>query len=160
MKYPVTLLVNGETYELSVEAHKPLLHVLRDDLDLTGARRGCESGYCGACTVLLDGQPVHSCSVLAITAAGKQITTIEGLAAEGQLHPLQEAFIAHGAIQCGYCAPGLILAAKALLEAEPNPTPVTVRQWLVGNICRCTGYGKIVRAVLAAAEKTRAGGAK
>jgi carbon-monoxide dehydrogenase small subunit len=159
MKYRITLRVNGEGHELLVEAHQPLLRVLRDDLDLTGARRGCESGYCGACTVLLNGQPVHSCSVLAVTAQGKEITTIEGLATEGQLHPLQEAFVAHGAIQCGYCSPGFILAAKALLDTEPHPDPVAVRRWLTGNICRCTGYTRIVRAVLAVAEKMRAGGA-
>ena len=159
MKYPITLRVNDESFELLVEAHKPLLHVLRDDLNLTGARRGCESGYCGACTVLLNGQPVHSCSVLAVTAGGKEITTIEGVAADGQLHPLQEAFVARGAIQCGYCSPGFILTAKALLDAEPQRDPVTVREWLKGNICRCTGYAKIVSAVLTAAEKMRAKGA-
>ncbi|OGQ82721.1 MAG: hypothetical protein A3F90_14045 [Deltaproteobacteria bacterium RIFCSPLOWO2_12_FULL_60_19] len=157
MKYPVTLGVNGESFELLVEAHKPLLHVLRDDLNLTGARRGCESGYCGACTVLLDRQPVHSCSVLAVAAVGKEITTIEGLAVNRQLHPLQEAFVADGAIQCGYCSPGFILTAKALLDGEPQPDSSTVREWLKGNICRCTGYAKIVSAVLNAAGKVRAG---
>jgi len=155
MKYPVTLSVNGESNELLVDAHTPLLHVLRDQLELTGARRGCESGYCGACTVLLDGQPVHSCSVLAITAQGKAITTIEGLATDGRLHPLQVSFIEHGAIQCGYCTPGFILSAKALLDEQPQPDAATVRAWLTGNICRCTGYAKIVQAVLATAEETR-----
>ncbi len=157
MKYPITLLVNNESFELLVHAHKPLLHVLRDELNLTGARRGCESGYCGACTVLLDGQPVHSCSVLAVAAGGKAITTIEGLAPNGRLHPLQEAFLAEGAIQCGYCSPGFILSAKALLDGEPRPDPSTVREWLKGNICRCTGYAKIISAVLVAAEKMHAG---
>ena len=160
MKYPVTLSVNGESNELLVDAHTPLLHVLRDQLELTGARRGCESGYCGACTVLLDGQPVHSCSVLAITAQGKAITTIEGLATDARLHPLQVSFIEHGAIQCGYCTPGFILSAKALLDGQPQPDAATVRAWLTGNICRCTGYTKIVQAVLATAEETRAGGKK
>ncbi|MBI4523393.1 MAG: (2Fe-2S)-binding protein [Deltaproteobacteria bacterium] len=157
MKYPVTLLVNNESFALELEARKPLLHVLRDELNLTGARRGCESGYCGACTVLLDGQPVHSCSVLAVAAGGKRITTIEGIAVNGQLHPLQEAFIAEGAIQCGYCSPGLILSAKALVDEQSRPDEATVREWLKGNLCRCTGYTKIIRAVLTAAEKMRAG---
>lgn len=157
MKYPITLLVNNESFELLVPAHKPLLHILRDELNLTGARRGCESGYCGACTVLLDGQPVHSCSVLAVAAGGKRITTIEGLAPNGRLHPLQEAFLAEGAIQCGYCSPGFILSARALLDGEPQPDALTVREWLKGNICRCTGYAKIISAVLVAAEKMRAG---
>lgn len=156
MKYPITLRVNNESFELLVEAHKPLLHVLRDELSLTGARRGCESGYCGACTVLLDGQPVHSCSVLAVTAGGKQIITVEGMTADGQLHPLQEAFVDQGAIQCGYCSPGFILTAKALLDAEPQPDAATVREWLKGNICRCTGYAKIIQAVQEAARKLRA----
>ncbi len=157
MKYPTTLLVNNESFALLLEAHKPLIHVLRDELNLTGARRGCESGYCGACTVLLNGQPVHSCSVLAVSAVGKPITTIEGLARNGRLHPLQEAFVAEGAIQCGYCSPGFILSAKALLDEQPRPDSATVRESLKGNICRCTGYAKIVGAVLAAAEKMRAG---
>lgn len=156
MKYPMTLQVNGESFDLLVEAHKPLLHILRDDLNLTGARRGCESGYCVACTVLLNGQPVHSCSVLAVAVGGKQITTIEGIAAEGRLHPLQEAFVDQGAIQCGYCSPGFILTAKALLDAEPQPGPATVREWLKGNICRCTGYAKIIQAVQNAAQKLQA----
>ncbi len=157
MKYPITLLVNNESFDLLLEAHKPLLHVLRDELNLTGARRGCESGYCGACTVLLDGAPVHSCSVLAVSAGGRPITTIEGLARDGRLHPLQESFIEESAIQCGYCSPGFILSAKALLDEQSRPNAATVREWLKGNICRCTGYTKIVSAVLSAAEEMRAG---
>jgi len=152
MKQAIQLRVNGEVYPLDVEPHWLLLDVLRDGLGLTGARRGCETGFCGACTVLLDGRPVHSCSVLAVRAQGKEITTIEGLARNGQLHPLQESFIQHGAIQCGYCTPGMILAAKALLDENPHPTEAEVRAAISGNLCRCTGYVKIVQAILAVAR--------
>lgn len=149
----ISLQVNGESYELEVPSNRLLLDVLRDDLGLTGARRGCEDSFCGACTVLLNGQAVHTCSVLAVRASGHNILTIEGLAQRGKLHPLQEAFIQDGAIQCGYCTPGMILAATALLSENPEPTEQEVRWGLIGNLCRCTGYVKIVQAVLAAAKK-------
>lgn len=153
MQQRICLQVNGERYELEVAPNRLLLDVLRDELGLTGARRGCEDSICGACTVLLDGQSVHACSVLAVRASGHSILTIEGLAHNGELHPLQEAFIQHGAIQCGYCTPGMILAAKALLAENPRPTEQEVRSGLIGNLCRCTGYVKIVEAVLAAARR-------
>jgi carbon-monoxide dehydrogenase small subunit len=156
VKYPVTLTVNGEWHELSVPPHRTLLDVLRNDLELRGTNRGCDSGDCGACTVLIR-QPgaersraVTSCLVLAVDADGAEITTIEGLAQDGQLHPLQQAFVEHGAVQCGFCTPGMILTAVALLEDNPHPTEAEVRAGLVGNLCRCTGYAKIVEAVLAA----------
>ncbi|MDP2659931.1 MAG: (2Fe-2S)-binding protein [Dehalococcoidia bacterium] len=153
MKVPLSLTVNGEEHHLEVEPRRTLLEVLREYLSLTGARRGCEENFCGACTVLLDGQAVHSCSVLAIQARGREVTTIEGLATNGRLHPLQEAFVEYGALQCGYCTPGVILSATALLAQKPQPTEIEVRQALVGNLCRCTGYVKIVQAIMAAAEK-------
>jgi len=153
MKYPLTLHVNGETYELGVRPQRVLLEVLRDELDLTGTNDGCRTGNCGACTVLVDSSPVPSCLMLALDADGHQITTIEALSVSGKLHPLQRAFVEHGAIQCGYCTPGMILSAYALLEKNPRPTEAEVRSALVGNLCRCTGYVKIVEAVLAAAEE-------
>ena len=153
MKQSISLEVNGESYKLEVSPNRLLLDVLRDDLGLTGARRGCEDSICGACTVLLDCQAVHACSVLAVRASSQRILTIEGLAQDGKLHPLQEAFIQYGAIQCGYCTPGMILAAKAFLGENPHPTEHEVRWGLIGNLCRCTGYMKIVEAVLAAAER-------
>ena len=153
MRQLISLHVNGVSYELDVPPQRLLLDFLRDDLSLTGARRGCEDSICGACTVLLNGQAVHSCSILAVRAAGQQILTIEGLAENGKIHPLQEAFIQHGAIQCGYCTPGMILAGKALLDENPHPMEQEVRSGLIGNLCRCTGYVKIVKAVLGAAER-------
>jgi carbon-monoxide dehydrogenase small subunit len=149
-KNRVTLRVNGEAYDLLTYPHRTLLEVLREDLHLTGAKESCGEGACGACTVLLDGAPVRSCLLLAIEAEGREITTIEGLAAGGKLHPLQEAFVEYHAIQCGFCAPGMILTAKALLDAVPEPTEEEIRRALSGNICRCTGYAKIVEAVKAA----------
>ncbi|MBM4348958.1 MAG: (2Fe-2S)-binding protein [Deltaproteobacteria bacterium] len=149
MNYPLKLNVNGEPFELEVSAHRTLLEVLRNDLGLRGTKEGCGAGECGACTVLLDGDPVNSCLVLALQADGRRVTTIEGIAREGNLHPIQEAFIEHGAIQCGFCTPGIILSAKALLERNPNPDEREVREAIVGNFCRCTGYQKIVEAVLA-----------
>ena len=148
----VSLRVNGEVYEVQVPPKRLLLDELRDQLGLTGARRGCEDNVCGACTVLLDGMAVHSCTVLAVRAAGSDILTIEGLAKDGHLHPIQEAFVREGAIQCGYCTPGMILAAKTLLDANPEPSEAEIRAYLTGNLCRCTGYGTIVKAILAAAR--------
>ncbi len=153
MKQLVTLRVNGETYELPVDVRRTLLEVLRDELNLTGTKEGCGTGDCGACTVLLDGVPIASCLTLVVEAQGKEISTIEGLARGGQLHPLQRAFIDHGAIQCGFCTPGIIMSAKALLDKNPQPTEAEVREAISGNYCRCTGYTKIVEAVLATSQK-------
>ncbi len=154
MKQGVQLTINGEPYELWVEPHRTLLDVLRTEAGLTGTKRGCDVGDCGACTVILDGKPVNSCLVLAVEAAGSQVMTIEGLAGmAGGLHPLQESFLRHGAAQCGFCTPGMILAAKALLDENPHPTEEEVRFGIAGNICRCTGYSKIVAAVLAAGQE-------
>jgi carbon-monoxide dehydrogenase small subunit len=153
MKQPIRLKVNGEVYELEVEPHRLLLDVLRDDLSLTGARRGCDgTGFCGACTVILDGMAVHSCSVLAVRARDREIVTIEGLVQDGNLHPLQRAFVEYNAVQCGYCTPGMILSAKALLDQNPHPTEAEVRAAIAGNLCRCTGYVKIVEAIMAASR--------
>ena len=150
MKQPVTLRVNGESYELSIDVRRTLLEVLRDELNLTGTKEGCGTGDCGACTVLVDGVPITSCLTLAIEAQGREITTIEGLAKDGQPHPIQRAFIEHGAIQCGFCTPGMIISAKALLDKNPQPTEAEVREAISGNYCRCTGYTKIVEAILTA----------
>jgi carbon-monoxide dehydrogenase small subunit len=136
-----------------VEAKKTLLDLLRDDWELTGTKRGCDNGECGACTVLLNGQPVNACLVLAVEADGKEVLTIEGLADGPHLHPLQEAFIRHGAVQCGYCSPGMILTAKALLDENPRPTEMEVKKAIAGNLCRCGTYNKVVRAVLSVAGK-------
>jgi len=154
-KHRVTLRVNGEAYDLLTYPHRTLLEVLREDLHLTGAKESCGEGACGTCTVLLDGAPVRSCLLLAIEAEGREVTTIEGLAAGGKLHPLQEAFVEHHAIQCGFCTPGMILTAKALLDATPEPTEEEIRRALSGNICRCTGYAKIVDAVKAASAREK-----
>ena len=151
-RYPLSLHVNGDTYEVAVRPQWSLLEVLRDELELTGTNDGCRTGNCGACTVLLDGRPITSCLMLALDADGHQITTIEALSASGELHPLQRSFVEHGAIQCGYCTPGMILSANALLDDNPHPTETEVRSALIGNLCRCTGYAKIVEAVMAAAE--------
>ncbi len=151
----VALRVNGETYELLTYPHRTLLEVLREDLHLTGAKESCGQGACGTCTVLLDGAPVRSCLLLAVEAEGREVTTIEGLAAGGKLHPVQEAFVEQHAIQCGFCAPGMILTAKALLDLHPDPTDVEIRHAISGNICRCTGYAKIVDAVKAASAKEK-----
>lgn len=147
-----TLRVNGESWTVELTPDRLLLDVLRDDLGLTGARRGCESSYCGACTVQLDGKVVHSCSVLAVTALDCEITTVEGLARGETLHPVQEAFLECGGVQCGYCTPGFVLTACSLLKEEPNPSEEQIRRWLLGNLCRCTGYHKIVQAVDQAAR--------
>jgi carbon-monoxide dehydrogenase small subunit len=153
MKKLIKLSVNGEEHEVLVEPRQTLVDVLRHDLGLTGTKEGCGNGNCGSCTVLIDGQTVNSCLVLAIEMEGKPITTIEGLAQGGQLHPLQQAFIDEGAVQCGFCTPGIILSAKALLDNNPKPTESEIRQGIAGNLCRCTGYDKIVKAIMKAASK-------
>ena len=152
MKQRIELKVNKEIYEIYVEPWKTLADVLRDELDLTGTKIGCESGHCGACTVLIDGKAVKSCLILARQAKGRDILTIEGLAGKEGLHPLQQAFIDHFAVQCGYCTPGMIMSAKALLDENPHPTEDEIRKNLDGNLCRCTGYVKIVEAALAVAK--------
>ena len=157
MKQKIKLNVNGATKLLKVDIHRTLLEVLREELRLTGVKYGCGNGECGACTVLVDGKPVSSCLTLALSVDGKQIATIEGLAKGGILHPLQEAFIDHGAIECGFCTPGMILTSKALLDENPEPSEDEIRQYLRGNLCRCTGYSKIIDAVLAASGKPKGG---
>jgi len=151
MKMIARFIVNEEPHELAIEPHQLLIEVLRDQLGLTGTKHSCGAGNCGACTILLDGVPVLACMTLAITARDRKITTIEGLARGETLHPIQKAFVDHGAIQCGYCTPGMILSAKALLEKHPDPTEDEIREGIAGNICRCTGYVKIVEAIGAAA---------
>jgi carbon-monoxide dehydrogenase small subunit len=144
--------INGEEVEFLCEPRQSLLEVLRETLGLTGAKEGCNNGNCGACNVILDGALVNSCLVLAVEINGRRLTTIEGIAAPQGLHPLQEKFIAHAALQCGFCTPGFIVAAKALLDQNPNPSETEIREWLAGNLCRCTGYDRIVRAVQDAAQ--------
>jgi carbon-monoxide dehydrogenase small subunit len=151
-RYLLTLWVNGDERTLVVKANAVLANVLRDELELTGTKKGCELGDCGSCTVLLDGKPVDSCLVLAVEADGREVTTIEGVAQNGKLDALQESFVNHAAVQCGYCTPGMILSAKALLTRNAHPTEREVREAIAGNLCRCTGYVHIVEAVLAAAE--------
>ncbi len=151
MKTQLTLRVNGETRDVIVPAHKTLLEVLREDLNLTGTKHGCELGECGACTVLVDGLPVLSCLALPVELQGREIKTVEGMAENGRLHPLQQAFAELGAAQCGYCTPGILLTAEALLAANATPTRDEVREALAGNLCRCTGYTKILEAVELAA---------
>ena len=153
MKIRLTCTVNCEPVDLLVEDYKTLLEVLREDLGLTGTKHGCELGECGACAVLVDGEPVLSCLVLAVESAGRQIETVEGLATDGRLHPLQESFADLGAAQCGYCIPGMLMTAKALLDREPHPSRERIREALSGNLCRCTGYLQIVEAVEAAAMR-------
>ena len=156
MKRIVRFRVNGEQTTVHVEPTKTLLDVLREDLFLTGTKRGCDSGECGACTVLLNGQAVNSCLILAPELDGKDVLTIEGLSKDRkELHPLQKAFIEKGAVQCGFCTPGVIMTAKALLDENPNPTEEEVRYGVSGNLCRCTGYSKIVEAILTAGEEIR-----
>jgi carbon-monoxide dehydrogenase small subunit len=158
-KIRVTLRVNGEEYPLFIAPYLTLFEALREELHLTGAKESCGRGACGSCTVLLDGRPVRSCLLLAAEAEGREVTTIEGLGRQGALHPIQEAFVSHHAIQCGFCTPGMILTAKALLDRNPDPTEEEIRAALSGNICRCTGYKKIVEAVKAASAKTAPSGA-
>ena len=155
MKVRLTCTVNQEPVDVLADDYKTLLEVLREDLQLTGTKHGCELGECGACAVLVDGQPVLSCLVLAAESEGRTITTVEGLAADGRLHPLQECFADLGAAQCGYCTPGILITAKALLDAEPNPSRERICDALSGNLCRCTGYLQIVEAVEAASKVPR-----
>ncbi len=145
--------INGDDYELAVEPNTLLLDLLRNTLGLTGTKKSCETGECGACTVILDGLTVNSCLVLAAEVDGKSITTIEGLSKNGELHPLQESFIEEGALQCGFCTPGMILSAKALLDKNPDPTDEEIKIAIAGNLCRCTGYKKIITAIKSAAQK-------
>jgi carbon-monoxide dehydrogenase small subunit len=155
-KVYVQTRLNGEEVEFLCEPRQSLLEVLRDVLGLTGSKEGCNNGNCGACSVILDGVLVNSCCVLGVETDGRQVTTIEGIASPDGLHPLQQKFLEHAALQCGICTPGFIVAAKALLDKNPHPTEHQVRYWLAGNLCRCTGYDKIIRAVLDAAQTTEA----
>jgi carbon-monoxide dehydrogenase small subunit len=154
-KYHVSTIINGEPTEFLCEPQLTLLDVLRDELNLTGSKEGCSSGDCGACSVMVDGRLICSCLMLAVEAEGHAIETIEGLAQGHDLHPLQRIFLEEAALQCGFCTPGVLIAAKALLDRNPNPTETEARYWLAGNLCRCTGYDKIIRAVLDAAAELR-----
>jgi carbon-monoxide dehydrogenase small subunit len=155
MKQHVSTTVNGDPAEFLSDPGTTLLDALRDELGLTGSKEGCGSGDCGACSVIVDGRLVCSCLMLAAEAEGRRIETIEGLAKHGALHPIQQKFLEHAALQCGFCTPGLIVASKALLDANPDPTEEEARYWLAGNLCRCTGYDKVIRAVLDAAAELR-----
>lgn len=152
-RVPIDITVNGQAHALEVCPHHTLLHVLRDQLDLTGTKECCAEGECGACTVLVNGRAVNSCLVLAVEVDGCEMTTVEGLAANGELNPLQEAFIENGAVQCGFCIPGMIMSAQYLLMKNPHPTPAEVKEGLAGNLCRCAGYNQIIQAVLTASLK-------
>jgi carbon-monoxide dehydrogenase small subunit len=153
-RYPITLTVNGEAHELDVDPRRTLLEVLREELALRGTHLGCDSGDCGACTVLLDGEPVPSCLVLAVDADGRAIMTVEGLVRDGEPHPVQQAIVARGGVQCGYCTPGMVVSSVALLNRIPHPTEQEVREAIAGNLCRCTGYQKIVEAILDVSKRT------
>ncbi|OGP68969.1 MAG: (2Fe-2S)-binding protein [Deltaproteobacteria bacterium RBG_13_47_9] len=155
MKRRIVLRVNGEDNELFIKPNRTLLEVLRQDLNLTGAKEACGIGACGACTVLVDGNPVHSCIALAIDVGGKEVETVEGLSQRGKLHSLQKAFMKYHAFQCGFCTPGMIMTAKALLQRNPLPTEEEVKKALSGNLCRCTGYVNIIHAIMRAAEEIR-----
>lgn len=152
-KVHIQTCINGEEVEFLCEPRQTLLEVLREDLGLTGTKEGCSNGNCGACSVILDGVMVNSCLILAVEVQGKSVTTIEGIAPLQGLHPLQEEFLSQGAVQCGFCTPGMILSAKSLLDHNPHPSESEIRYWLSGNLCRCTGYDKIVRAVQSAADR-------
>jgi carbon-monoxide dehydrogenase small subunit len=156
MKVAATLNVNGVAYPVEIDAHASLLHTIRDQVGLTGGKEGCDDSECGACMMLLDGEPVNSCSYLALQAEGRQITTVEGLAPAGELSRLQQAFLEHGGVQCGFCTPGMLISATALLRRCQAPTEDEVRIALAGNLCRCTGYEGIVKAVLAVSQRTAA----
>ena len=153
MKHKIRFTINGEVKEIEVEPNKTLLKMLREDLDLIGAKEGCGAGECGACTVLVDNEPVNSCLMLAVEADGKEILTIEGLSDGINLDSIQESFLKYNAIQCGYCTPGMVMSAKALLNRNPHPTEEDVKEALAGNLCRCTGYQRIINAVLDVAKK-------
>jgi len=153
MKHKISFVINGDAKEIEIESNRTLLKMLREDLDLIGAKEGCGAGECGACTVLVDNKPVNSCLMLAVEADGKEILTIEGLSDGVNLDPLQESFIKHNALQCGYCTPGMVMSAKALLNRNSHPTEEDVKEALAGNLCRCTGYQRIVDAVLDVARK-------
>lgn len=152
MRQPVNIKVNNKNYKLETDVNSTLLEVLRQQLGLMGTKEGCDGGECGACTVLLDGVPVLACLTLAVDVDGQSVTTVEGLAIDGNLDPLQEAFISEGAIQCGYCTPGMLLSARALINRSPNPSVQEIKEALSGNLCRCTGYAKIIKAVQKAAQ--------
>ena len=152
MKQLVNLRVNGIAYQVEIDTRRTLLEVIREYLGLMGTKKGCDEGECGACTVLLDGKPVNSCLVLGIEAQGKDITTIEGVATDGKLHPLQQAFVANGSFQCGFCTPGIVMAAKGLLNENPHPTEDEAKRAIAGNLCRCTGYLRFVEAIQQAAK--------
>ena len=152
----IRLTVNGSAHELEVPASRTLLDCLRNDLGLTGSKEGCGVGVCGACTVLLDGRIISSCIALAVFADGHEVTTVEGLAEDERLHPVQQAFVDAGGFQCGICTPGQVMSAKALLDANPHPSDDEIREWMVGNLCRCTGYYKILESVRTAADRSRA----
>lgn len=153
MKIPVRLKVNGESYDIVIAPYRTLLDVLREELRLTGSKKGCDAGDCGACTVLLDGKPVNACLVLAATVQDADILTIEGLAQKGKLDPLQQAFINEGAVQCGFCTSGVLMSLKALVDHNPTPSPEEVKIAMAGNLCRCTGYSKVFKAVAAATRQ-------
>ena len=151
----IRLNVNGRTYDVKVAPHWTLLHVIRDEFGLKGTKSGCETGECGACTVMIDGKSVHSCLILAAQADGKDIVTIEGIGTSEKPHPIQQAFVDAGAVQCGFCIPGMILSAKALLDRNPNPTTAAIKRAIDGNLCRCTGYVNIIKAIKLAAARMR-----
>src|SRR3954466_14610817 len=153
MKVLLNCTINGEERSVLADTRDTLLDLLRDRLGLTGTKEGCGNGNCGTCTVLMDGAPVNACLVLAVEAPGRRITTIEGLSPNGELHPLQDALVRHGGTQCGFCTPGIVIAAKALLDRNPHPSEAQIRHAIAGNLCRCTGYGKIVAAIAAVARE-------
>ena len=155
---PISFTLNGRLQEIEVEPHELLLDMVRERLGLTGAKRSCDVQVCGACTLLVDGRPVSACTTLAFEVRDHSVLTIEGLAENGKLHPLQQAFIEHGGFQCGFCTPGMILAAKALLDENPDPSEAELKHFMHGNICRCTGYKKIIESIMAAAKTMRSGG--
>jgi xanthine dehydrogenase YagT iron-sulfur-binding subunit len=156
-KVSIQLIVNGQTYKISVEPRRTLLDALRKDCGLTGTKKSCDEGTCGACTVLIDGKPIYACMALAIECGGRAIETIESMEREGQLHPIQQAFIEEDGFQCGFCTPGQIMSVKALLKMNPNPKAAEVRRALIGNLCRCGAYPKVIKATLRAAELLRSG---